>query len=300
MSNKSKRLTIFKNCAPIISGLLGCKEELYFCPICGNGYSEESALSGEQLTLEDVPPRNMGGSGLLLTCRDCNSAAGYKVDYHIKNHSELQNFCQIFTGQSNSHDTSAYLEFNGESFPISIQKTDKATALRLKANDPRKVDRLKHYLNELSATGSWDGKEFKVNKTIKLNHRLLKVALLRAGFLLITAMLGYRYAFDQRLSIVREQIRNPEDTSLDTCFWIEPDKNQPFPGRRIILASAPWPLFLVTYDTGAVILPSHSSPIELYDIMKRNREKATPINFTGTLYEWPKEAVMALDKILKP
>jgi hypothetical protein len=34
--------------------------------------------------------------------------------------------------------------------------------------------------------------------------------------------------------------------------------------------------------------------------MKRNREKATPINFTGTLYEWPKEAVMALDKILKP
>jgi len=239
----------------------------------------------------------MGGRGLLLTCRECNSGAGRKVDYQIKSQTELQSLGAILTGQSNGQETSANLVFNGESFPISVQKTEEATAIRLKekSNDPKKVNRLKEYMAALSASNSWDGKEFKINKTVKFDHRLLKVAFLKSGFLLITAMLGYRYAFDKRLSIVREQILNPENALLGTYFWIGPGKEQPFPKRRIILVSDPLPLFLVTYDMGAVILPSHSSPIDLYEIMRKNWEQEQAINFTGTVYKWPEKAVMVLD-----
>jgi len=48
---------------------------------------------------------------------------------------------------------------------------------------------------------------------------------------------------------------------------------------------------------GAVILPNHSSPIDLYDIMRRDWEKGRSINFTGTLYKWPEKPLMALDNI---
>lgn len=48
---------------------------------------------------------------------------------------------------------------------------------------------------------------------------------------------------------------------------------------------------------GAVILPNHSSPIDLYEIVKRNWEKGRSINFTGEIYRRPEKPVMALDNI---
>ena len=274
--------------------LIGCEDELYFCPICGKGYPEDAAYSGELLTLEDVPPRNMGGKGLLLTCRTCNSDAGRKLDYHIKNQTELNTLGQILTGQSKEQETTANLIINCEKYPAIIKKEGKTTAIRLKPNDPEKIDMLKDHMMALSESNNWDGYEFKIDKTVKLDHRLLKLAFLKSGFLLITAMLGYRYAFDKRLSIVREQLQNPEEDSLGTCFWIQPGKDI-LPKRRIILVTAPLPLFLVTYDTGAVILPNPSSPIDLYEVVKKNWKKGQSINFTGEEYRWPEKPVMALD-----
>jgi hypothetical protein len=201
------------------------------------------------------------------------------------------------TGQSKGQETSANLVLDGEIYPVSVQKTKEATSIKLRANDPKKINMLKDYMVAISENNGSDGMKFKVNKTVKLDLRLLKLAFLKSGFLLITAMLGYRYAFNKRLSIVREQLLNPEDDLLGTCFWIEPGKEQTFPKRRIILANAPLPLFLVTYDIGAVILPNHSSPIDLFDIMRREWEKGQSINFTGTVYKWPEKPVMALDNI---
>ncbi|PKN63146.1 MAG: hypothetical protein CVU57_21005 [Deltaproteobacteria bacterium HGW-Deltaproteobacteria-15] len=296
MSNRSKRLAIFRFCAPYAKRVFGCEEELYFCPICGNGFPEEAALTGKVLTLEDVPPRKIGGKGLLLTCRKCNSDAGRKIDYHFKSQIELQSLGTILTGQSKEQETSADFILDGVRYPVSVEKTKEAIAIRLKANDPKKIDLLKDHMTALSKNSGWDGKEFKIEKTVKFDLRLLKLAFLKSGFLLVTAMLGYRYAFDKRLLIVREQLLHPDLDTLATCFWIEPGKEQPFPKRRIILVTDPLSLFLVTYDMGAVILPSHSSPIGLYEIMRRNWEKGQSINFTGTVYRWPERAVMALDK----
>ena len=296
MSNRSKRLAIFRFCAPAASKLLGYDKELYLCPICGKGYPKESAVTGE-LTLEDVPPRSMGGKGLLLTCEKCNSKAGRKIDYHIKSQLDLQNLAKILTGQSGDEKTSVNIVINGERFPASVQRKDKFTEIKLikKANDPTKVNRLKDYMTALSASGTWDGKEFNINKTVKLDYRLLKLAFLKSGFLLLTAMLGYRYAFDKRLSVVREQLLNPENDLLGSFFWVETGKHQPFPKRRIILVSDPLPLFLVTYDKGAVILPNPSSPMGLYEIIRKKWEQGQSVNFTGKVYEWPEKALMVLD-----
>lgn len=296
MSNRAKRIAIFRFCAPAASKLLGSSEQLYLCPICGKGYSEESAVTGE-LTLEDVPPRNMGGRGLLLTCEKCNSKAGHKIDYHIKSQLHLQGLAKTLMGQSGGKKTSGNILINDERFPITVQRKDEYTEIKLikKANDPIKVNKLKDFMVALSANGSWDGLEFNINKTVKLDYRLLKIAFLKSGFLLVTAMLGYRYAFDKRLAVVREQISNPAKDLLGTFFWIEPGKDQPFPKRRIILVSDPLPLFLVTYDNGAVILPNPSSPTDLYAIIRKKWEKEQSVNFTGKIYEWPEKALMVLD-----
>lgn len=298
MSNKTKRISIFRFCAPLASKILGHNEQLYSCPICGKEYPEESANNGE-LTLEDVPPRSMGGRGLLLTCKNCNSQAGHKIDFYFKNQQVLQGFAQTLTGNNapGSEKTSGIILINDERFPVNIQQKDEYTEIKIieKANNPSKVDKLKNYLVSLSTNNNWDGAEFKIDKTVKLDSRLLKIAYLKSGFLLVTAMLGYTYAFDKRLSIVREQISNPEKDLLGTSFWIVSSKDQPFPRRCMILISNPLPLFLITFDNSAVILPSLSSPTDLYEILKRESEKEQIVSFTGKRCEWPKKALMVLD-----
>lgn len=289
-------MAIFRSCAPAASKLLGSSEQLYLCPICGKGYPEESVVTGE-LTLEDVPPRNMGGRGLLLTCKKCNSKAGHKIDYHIKSQLDLQNLATTLIGQSDGEETSGNIVINDERFSVTIQRKDECAEFKLikEANDPKKVNKLKDFLAMLSAKGNSDDLKFNINKTVKLDYRLLKIAFLKSGFLLLTAMLGYRYAFDKRLSVVREQISNPTKDLLGTSFWIEPGNDQPYPKRRIILVSDPLPLFLVIYDKDAVILPNPTSPTDLYEIIRNKWEKEQHVNLTGEIYKWPDKALMVLD-----
>ena len=296
-SNRAKKLSIFRYCAPFSSKILGSNKLIYLCPICGQGFSEESVNNGE-LTLEDVPPRSMGGRGLLLTCQKCNSRAGHKIEFYIKNQRDLQGFSQTLTGDNPTDEEkiSGNLLINDEKFSVNVQQKGERTEIEIigKANNPVKVDNLKDYLVSGSINNSLDGIELKVEKSVKFDSRLLKIALLKSGFLLITAMLGYTYALDKRLTIVREQISNPEKNLLGSSFWIVPGKNQFFPNRCIISVSKPLPLFLVTYDDSAVILPSPSSPVNLYTIM-REWEKEKIVTITGSVYEWPRKAIMILD-----
>ena len=296
MSNKTKRIAIFRFCAPAASKLLESSEQFYLCPICGRGYPLESAITGE-LTLEDVPPRNMGGRGLLLTCVECNSKAGHKIDYNIKSQFDLQNFTETLLGQAGGKKSLGNILINDELFPVTVQRKAGTTEIKLikKANDPIKVNNLKEFFAALSDCGGGDGLEFKINTTVKLDYRLLKIAFLKSGFLLVTAMLGYKYAFDKRLLIVREQISNPEKDLLGNCFWIGPGTEQPFPCRRIVSVSDPLPLFMVTFDNGAVILPNPISPTGLYSIIREKWEEKQSVNFTGRIYEWPEKPMMVLD-----
>ena len=47
----------------------------YVCPICLR-LVDETALETGDLTEEHVPPKSVGGSVLVLTCRDRNASAG--------------------------------------------------------------------------------------------------------------------------------------------------------------------------------------------------------------------------------
>jgi hypothetical protein len=60
----------------------GVVTDRYRCPLCLKDFKREDAKSGDALTLEDVPPANMGGKPLVLTCRRCNSSAGAALDSH--------------------------------------------------------------------------------------------------------------------------------------------------------------------------------------------------------------------------
>jgi hypothetical protein len=57
-------------------------EEPYICPICNQIFSSELLIQTDDnlnpLTLEDVPPKKLGGKPILLTCKNCNNEIGGK------------------------------------------------------------------------------------------------------------------------------------------------------------------------------------------------------------------------------
>ena len=82
-------------------GYLGEKGEYlkvkkpYICPICELLFQEESLNqnSSNPLTLEDVPPKKLGGKPIILTCKNCNNKlGGTKLDSQLIWDLEIQPF----------------------------------------------------------------------------------------------------------------------------------------------------------------------------------------------------------------
>src|SRR6185437_857343 len=53
----------------------------YACPCCLVVYPR-AAVAARVLTIEDVPPKVLGGRPMLLTCVECNSSSGTNFDAH--------------------------------------------------------------------------------------------------------------------------------------------------------------------------------------------------------------------------
>jgi len=62
--------------------------ETYICPLCLEQFEKDDLISDNSrnfLTEEDAPPQKLGGSRIALTCKKCNSKAGYQIDNHLIN-----------------------------------------------------------------------------------------------------------------------------------------------------------------------------------------------------------------------
>lgn len=70
---------------------ISTSSDYYACPCCLTAYPREAVAAGI-LTEEHVPPARLGGPGLLLTCKDCNSNSGTSFDSHAVARSHADDF----------------------------------------------------------------------------------------------------------------------------------------------------------------------------------------------------------------
>lgn len=297
MSKKERRLKIFRYGSTAISKYTSGDSSLYYCPICGVGYPESTAITGEDLTLEDVPPKSIGGKPLLLTCRRCNSSAGHTIDVCTANKRKFEEFGRVVCGQEKGTIPSVKLSIADFNIRASIC-TEHSFDVRPfpNANAPATIERYKEYLKNLAGNNS-NGFEFKLSISQKYNHRLFKLSQLKSAFLLIFVWLGYRYAFDPRLEVVRRQIQEPENDILGTRFWIE--GNESMPSNKVMLLRKPLSVFLVSFDGFSIVLPSLKSTEDIYNALPRYWKKGQRITFEAQvlLDSWPDRLQMKLDYI---
>ncbi len=263
------------------------KAPLYICPICLTRYSTVEEHPDNPLTLEDAPPKSLGGKPVVLTCKKCNNTAGYKIDVHLVNRLRELDDQQFLPGT----DLPVTIKIDDETFRAKIQVDEKGTMSVLHSNKNNHPEKLQEAMKNVTK-GMRISPEFIKTKVIPEN---LEYALLKTGYILAFAKYGYSLMLDPCYDIVREQLLNPEMQLFPVGFWLSPREEVP-QGVFMITDKGYESIVIIFFaDTGktkhnfVVILPLPIRPIQAV-ITAINYKMEQTGQFGFNLY--PKEQVL--------
>lgn len=219
--NDKRRRTIFDKYSANLSflieyGLLNIElkyDRVYICPLCKEQFPIDALNQSlkNPLTLEDAPPKSLGGKANILTCKRCNNYCGQKIDYHLTERmKELDNAQFVPKVKFNAHFEIDGVFVQGN---IRVEKDGVITAIHnKKTNHPSKLE---NYIK-----GILPAKITNIifAKTV-VDPLILQIALLKTGFLLAFEKYGYCFILGENYDLIREQIRKPETEIYPTKFW---------------------------------------------------------------------------------
>lgn len=191
---KQKIYDVYKENLNILTdnGFYKSQRDTYLCPIC----LKPKLL--HELTLEDYPPKSVGGKANLLTCSKCNNEAGSKIDFHLNNIMDFQ------TKEENRYRIEI---FNGKKFNgLFNKKTGKVTYPN-NINDPNELEK---ELKTLKA-----GSKINLKYMKPMDDLRIKLALLKTSYLFAFEKFGYVLILDKNYDIIRYSIINNDTT------WVE-------------------------------------------------------------------------------
>lgn len=199
-----------------LEALLGDKKfaKAVVCPLCMRVFTRD-ALNQESelpLTLEDVPPKELGGKPKILMCKKCNNTAGHSLDVKLMEYLKVKPFNQAEAGASVTRKKTTV-----KAGDIEVQGT--ATFTRDSANrfsfemhlDERKDGHRKSRLEQIN-------KAQEIQIIYNPNHtppqHLVHTALLKIAYELMFAKFGHIFILNRNYDHVRAQILNPGENRL--------------------------------------------------------------------------------------
>jgi len=258
--------------------------DAYVCPLCLGAFPESAlATRPPRLTIEHVPPRNQSGPFLkLLTCHSCNSRAGTELDSHLDRRTRLRRI-----GAPGAPAERIQISLAGEHLQGQLYHDEKAGAPRFEVsgrfNDPISLDRV---ITALRKPGNW---EAQAQSVVSYNKRRVRVALLRVGYLVAFAELGYSYAFTTNLEPIRAQIQQPKEDLLPGPFLlrngytVELDR---FDGRAFLESTTEPRCIAVAINGESIFLPARGGDSAALYTELDQRPEPIPMTFR-VLDGWP-------------
>lgn len=268
---------------------------LYVCPLCaepdetGKNFRvqlfQRSAVAAGLLTAEHVLPESFDGKELLLTCAPCNHTAGAKLDAHAR---RRENPSEAFAGRTRKpvrvrlaaggHNIAASFSKEGETFKLKVLPEKKG-------GKPGSEERFRDVLGGPEDSNRDVTISFHADRHAAHHAR---VSWLRSAYLVMFAVLGYRYIFSPGLAIVRRQIREPETEHIPT-FLCDLPGDHPWSEKLILRVREPkwqqgWAVKIGRYMT---LLPKPGDT-SFYDRIAEERRKGVgQATVHGDAFEWP-------------
>ena len=209
-NNSRKRAKIFDRGVAAYHRLSKDTEELYPCPTCLQLF-DRAALNEGDLTLEHVPPEAVGGKGIRLTCKKCNNSAGTMIDAARAEFDKLRNLNLALASQTGKYEGSVKLKIGDTEVNATAEVAgDKITFHVMdERNNPEHLAAQNEHLTKLVESRQ-ENHEFGVRASFRATPQQVFISNLRAAYLAAHALLGYSYICQAQLTVVREQIQDPE------------------------------------------------------------------------------------------
>ena len=223
-------------------------EEGYVCPLCFNLF-EIDALgysSSNPLTFDHNPPQSLGGKRGVLTCKECNSVAGHKLDSQLLLRLEEMDFSNF------SPNSKARTTLRNDNYKVASDfSVDGKGSLKInidrKNSNPLHADNIfsnsiynyKAYDPFLKGHGlfesGWNWRvKFDMQMPMRSDERCAEIALLKIAYLYAFEKFGYGFLINPNLYKIREQILNPDKNILPKVFWVNYDFPDDANGINII------------------------------------------------------------------
>jgi hypothetical protein len=256
-----------------VSGYIRCAA--YVCPICRKPFTV-AALDDGQLSKEHVPPQSVGGHELLLTCTACNNMAGTKLDAAAKTKEDVR--LAMTGGPDRPHRIKATI--GGITVNGQLHAKDGSYSLTI----PKHLNRpgTSEELQRLGRAGT----------SLTVEHERYselgaRISWLRAGYLALVAMEGYKIVLDPAMDIVRTQIRECDERRMLT-FVADAQEDFPLAIRRVLRVLDPaWHLgWTVQFGPYLVNLPSLGD-MTFYERLANNGLSPTVQHTTYEYVGWP-------------
>ncbi|MFC8436010.1 hypothetical protein [Streptomyces sp. NPDC057253] len=272
-------------------------EEFYACPCCLVAYPRAAVTAG-LLTIEDVPPKSLGGRPLLLTCKRCNNTAGSDFDSHAAIRASSDAFMRRqVTGRALP--ATAYVD--GIPLRGAAQWTESGVQLFgvPEKNDPKVQAAHFEALDAYAERGDRDP-DFSFTVHTRFDESRARVSWIRAAYLASFAALGWSYILREVMDPFRNQLQQPGVSILKTYLLRTPDVAAE--ERRIMLVERPAELRCVAVILGehTIFLPSLFEPLPYEKLvealaMLRKSDDQLSIRLDGKAVPWPTRAMYFMD-----
>lgn len=256
----------------------------YVCPLCLTGFPFEAI--DEVLTVDHVPPKSVGGATRVLTCRNCNSAAGAALEAHAKHEHDWIDFAE-----GRLHDVRASMITASGELPVRLTVEGRAMKMfGVEAVNPATRGAIIQDLNTATTPEGAEKFSFEIAMG-RFSPKAAAVTWLKAAYLAFFAALGYTWILRPELNLVRERIRNPEGDE-PKVFRLTQPTSEPA-SRRLLRLDKPDDLrsFAMSFGKFMIFLPRFNDG-ELYSRLAAKHdanEKAAGIEFpwpTTPTYRW--------------
>lgn len=180
-------------------GFVSTKRDVYLCPLDLKAHHHIN--ENDPLTLEDAPPKSLGGKAHVLTCQSCNNKRGQDIDAELAKVIKEARLINIAFDR--------------------IKKGESIKDLKLPKSDHNVTFELDGKFIDGSLKFGEDGEmsvilPVKLSPGTMLNFAGSKVpkwglySLLKAAYILLFKKTGYTLLLNKCYDIVREQIENPD------------------------------------------------------------------------------------------
>jgi len=258
---------------------------VYGCPFCLRGFDDP-----EMLSLEDVPPKSIGGKPLVLTCRACNNRFGHLLDVNIRSGRDLREMAE---GKRE-----AWIKLSHEGHTITAKAMfSPGGSIRIagvpEKSNPKAHQSLFKNLDEIVARGSLDW-DFTIGLASRHNKWREGVGWLRVAYLYVFAALGYNFILRPELNVVREQFQRPDDRVVPQAMKHTGNTSS---GDGISFVYAPTHLrsVLVRLGVNMFLFPAFSEAATFYERLASVPASGKDITISGTHIDLPKRPWFEFD-----